>query len=294
MSRKSELELNFKEIDGRQEFVAAHSWLGVTVSYSRLHLPAAYDFHWDGQTHYLAHHDLILEDGELLVTGEPAVPGGDLRDRMTYTPAGCAIDGWAKPADRLNAFTVVSFDPSAMEAELQKEINGTEARPHIYFTDEGLGATMRRLGHLMTGIDGPVSRLHAETVGLGAALEMFQLSRETRPRLSGAGQLTAQQLRLVQAFVEDHLDKDIALDDLAALCGLTRFHFSRAFKASTGEPPYRYVTLRRIERARKLLAETGWPISAIATACGFNGSSQFARAFRELHGETPQQFRRRV
>lgn len=292
MGQKDELLLNFNEQPPKREVHTTGSWSGVTVQYSRLHQPAPYEFRWEGAAHYLAHHDLVLDDGEMEILGERPVAGGDLRDRMTYVPAGQAITGWAKPADRLNAFTVVCFDPGTMETELQQEMNGSEPYPHIYFTDIQLGATMQKLGRLMADLDGPVSRLHAETVGLTAALEMFQLSRTAKQRVPKSGQLSTAQMRLVLTYVEEHLATDISLDDLATICGLTRFHFSRAFKASNGEPPYRYVTRRRIAMARQLLMETQWSIAAIATACGFNGASQFARAFRDVTGETPLQFRR--
>ena len=93
-------------------------------------------------------------------------------------------------------------------------------------------------------------------------------------------------------FIEDNLAKDIGLDELASVCGLTRFHFSRAFKASFGVPPYHYLNQRRIDRARQMLVGTGFPIASIAEACGFNGASQFGRSFRSAVGQTPLAFRR--
>jgi AraC family transcriptional regulator len=228
------------------------------------------------------------------VVGEKKVPGGDIRDLMTFVPAGQALEGWAKPANRLNAFTVVCFDPDAMEEELQREFNGFEARPQIYFQEEDLGATMRKLGRLMADQDAPVSRILAETIGLTAALEMYRLSIAGMPlgTAGGTGQLSNAQRRLVQAYVEENLMKDLGLDELAGVCGLTRFHFSRAFKATFGAPPYQYVNQRRIEKAKQMLATSGLAVSDIAEACGFKGASQFGRAFRGFVGQTPLAFRK--
>lgn len=226
------------------------------------------------------------------VGGERPISGGDLRDQITYVPAGRKIDGWARPANRLNAFTVVCFDPATMEEELQAEFNAPDARPHIYFKADELGATMRRLGSLMADNIRPVSKIHAEAVGLTAALEMFRLSHTATMVVKQSGRLTKAQMKLVHDYIEENLASDIGLDDIAAVCGLTRFHFSRAFKATFGEPPYRYLTVRRVERAKQMLVGTQLSISTIASVCGFNGASQFGRAFRETFGQAPLEFRR--
>ncbi|MEQ8479954.1 MAG: AraC family transcriptional regulator [Hoeflea sp.] len=294
MPNKAELQLEFREDVKSAEINTTFESAGLSVQYSRLMLPAEYDFRWNGGTHYLAHHDLVLLDGEMEVAGEKAVPGGDIRDLMTFVPAGQALEGWAKPANRLNAFTVVCFDPDAMEEELERGFNGFEAQAQIYFREEDLGATMRKLGRLMADQSGPVSKIYAETLGLAAALEMYRISISAQEQATdnGAGKLSNAQCRLVQGFIEENLAADIGLDQIASVSGLTRFHFSRAFKASFGVPPYQYVNQRRIEKAKQILATTGMPVSSVAEACGFNSVSQFGRAFRGFVGQTPLAFRK--
>ena len=296
MPQSTELQLEFKDPTPAQEIHTSFNSSGVSVQYSCLKLPVEYDFKWDGASHYLAYHDLILLDGEMEVLGERPSTGRDIRDKMTYVPAGQTIEGWAKPADRLNAFTVVCFDPAVMEGELQAEFDGFEARPNIYFKDEILGATMRKLGRMMAEHDRPASKIYAETLGLTAALEMYRLSMEdSRETLvAGSGRLSRSQSDLLHGYIEQHLASDIGLDELAALVGLTRFHFSRAFKATFGAPPYQYVNQRRIEKARLMLATTRLPVAGIAEACGFSGASQFGRAFRSIVGDTPLAYRKKA
>jgi AraC family transcriptional regulator len=96
---------------------------------------------------------------------------------------------------------------------------------------------------------------------------------------------------MVTDFVEGHLHGEISLADMASVAGLSRFHFSRAFKATTGESPYAFVQRRRIARASSLLKNSPLPIDAIASSVGFNGSMQFARAFREIMGMPPSKYR---
>ncbi|MFM2278941.1 MAG: hypothetical protein RLZZ444_1172, partial [Pseudomonadota bacterium] len=179
MDQQEELHLRFAEPEPPVESHAVRNWRGISVQFSRLKLPTEYEFQWDGNCHYLAYHDLILNDGEMEVLGEKPIAAKDLRDKMTYVPKGQTINGWAAPADRMNAFTVVSFDPAAMEEELATEFNGSSLVPHIYFQDVELGATMRKLSRIMEDPRKPPSKAYAETLGLTAALEMFRLSHET-------------------------------------------------------------------------------------------------------------------
>ena len=60
-------------------------------------------------------------------------------------------------------------------------------------------------------------------------------------------------LRAVVAYIEEHLDAGLTLEQMAAAARLSVYHFARQFKAATGLPPHQYVILRRVERARQLL-----------------------------------------
>lgn len=294
MDTRTELQLEFRDAERPIEKHAMMSWRGVSVQYSRLKLPLEYEFQWDGGSHYLAYHDLILLDGEMEVAGCNPIAGGDLRGRMTFVPQDQGLTGWAKPADRMNAFTVVCFDPSAMHEELQAEFRSFEARPHVYFQDDLLGTTMRKLADMMADERRPMSQMYAETLGLTAALEMFRLSQEgSIPSVSiQSGQLSRARQDLVLTYIDENLGLDFGLDELASLCGLTRFHFARAFKATFSETPHQYVLSRRLERAIYLLTKSRLPIGEIASATGFGGTSQFARSFKAATGRTPLEFRR--
>ncbi|MDX3972504.1 AraC family transcriptional regulator [Shinella sp.] len=292
MERDDELKLKFKEAEQAAEVQTSKSWRGVSVQYSKLRLPAEYEFEWDGRAHYIAHHDLVLLDGEMEVLGEKPRTGGDLRDLMTYVPLGHTIKGWAQPADRMNAFTVVCFDPTMMEEELQAEFNGRELDPKIYFHDDELAGTMRKLGRLMADGTRPSAKIYAETVGLTAALEMFRLGTFDALKLTPSGGLTRAQATLITEYIDENLSHDIGLEDLASVVSLSRFHFARAFKATFGDPPYRYLNHKRVERAKRMLAETRLTIEEVSVACGFNGASQFGRSFRDFVGKSPLAFRR--
>jgi len=113
---------------------------------------------------------------------------------------------------------------------------------------------------------------------------------------AGAGpalhRIAPRRLRGVLDYIDANLSGDIELDDLAAVSGSSRFHFSRAFRAATGFPPYRFLILRRVETAKALLRDEALSIAEVAARCGFHSHSQFAAMFRRVTGATPGSFRR--
>src|SRR5690606_37924191 len=105
--------------------------------------------------------------------------------------------------------------------------------------------------------------------------------------------LSAAQERLVRDYIEENLANNFGLMEIAAVAGLSRFHFSRAFKETFGISPVRYVNGRRIERARDMLKNGATPVRDVASSLGFGSLSQFNRTFKNLVGEPPHSFRRK-
>lgn len=98
----------------------------------------------------------------------------------------------------------------------------------------------------------------------------------------------------VRDLIESALAEDLALERLANEAGIAAHAFSAAFTKSVGMPPYRYVIVRRIERAKKLLRHTDLPISRIAYETGFASQSHLATTFKRIVGETPGTYRRSI
>ncbi|MCM0000117.1 MAG: AraC family transcriptional regulator [Erythrobacter sp.] len=108
------------------------------------------------------------------------------------------------------------------------------------------------------------------------------------------GGLAGWQRRRVAEYIDAAFDRDIALADLAGLCGLSEDHFARAFRGSFGIPPYRYQLRLRLERAKELLADPELPVGAVAAMVGFPRSQGLTRLFLRELGITPLRFRRDV
>ena len=98
-------------------------------------------------------------------------------------------------------------------------------------------------------------------------------------------------MRRVREYIEAHLHDSIELVELAAIAGLSIFHFARQFKQSAGVTPHYYVIQRRIERAQELLASTHLSLSEIAFATGFSDQSHLTRTFARVVGATPGAWR---
>lgn len=106
------------------------------------------------------------------------------------------------------------------------------------------------------------------------------------------GGLAQWQLKRVQDAMEDRLECSVSLVELAAVAGLSPCHLSRAFKVSTGLSPMRWLSKRRIERAKELLRDPTLSLTIIAQMVGYTGQGPFGEAFRREVGLPPGQYRR--
>jgi chromate reductase len=100
-------------------------------------------------------------------------------------------------------------------------------------------------------------------------------------------------LQRVKRYIEEHLQDNLSLEELARETRYSRGHLLRMFRAATGKTPHQYLTERRIERAKGMLHEAEEiSLTNIAARCGFSSQSHMTRVFREQAGVTPSAFRR--
>ncbi|MBL1226670.1 AraC family transcriptional regulator [Enterococcus sp. BWR-S5] len=92
-------------------------------------------------------------------------------------------------------------------------------------------------------------------------------------------------------FIEEHLEEDIAIDELAALAKLSPFYYQRLFSRLVKKPIREYIKFRRLAHATELLPNKNLRILDIAIENGFNSHETFTRAFKEAYGMTPETFR---
>jgi len=92
-------------------------------------------------------------------------------------------------------------------------------------------------------------------------------------------------------FIESHFAREITLDEIATVGGVSRFHLSRAFGMSTGHSVMRYVRGRRLTEAARSLAAGAPDILAVALEASYGSHEAFTRAFRDQFGLTPETVR---
>lgn len=116
------------------------------------------------------------------------------------------------------------------------------------------------------------------------------LKRSEELELSRVG-IVDRRLRRAIEFMHDNCARELTLTEIAASVYVSEFHFARLFKKITGTTPHAYLASIRIERARKLLAETDLAITEVGARVGYNSQSHFTKIFREATGLTPHAFR---
>jgi AraC family transcriptional regulator len=177
---------------------------------------------------------------------------------------------------------VVRASAAELEAPCEPAI-GTR----VGFEDTRLEHLIRMLGEEVR--ERPVSSLVAEALRVELVMHLLATysSLAGRAVVRPPKRLGARTLKLLDDYIETHLGHDVALGDLAALAGVSRFHFARTFRATVGQPPHRYVLGRRIERARELLRSPSLPLREIAARTGFADQSHLTRAIKRTYGATP-------
>jgi AraC family transcriptional regulator len=110
--------------------------------------------------------------------------------------------------------------------------------------------------------------------------------------LNARGGLASWQLRRAREFINANLAGDPSISQVANECGLSSSYFARAFKQATGISPHRWLTRRRVERAKELLQDPDLELADIAQVCGFVDQSHFTRVFSKNEGYSPGRWRR--
>jgi AraC family transcriptional regulator len=197
---------------------------------------------------------------------------------------------WARP----RSIFAFAMDENFVSQISQEAFNGSTncTVETLVELDDPVIERLCILGQRELNEGGGSGKLYIE--GLASSLTVYLLrqygtSRRSRPIYKGG--LPAKQLRRIVEYINIHLRDELRLAELAAISGMSPHHFGEAFKISMGKPPHRYVTEKRVYRARELLRKD-WPISDVAYAVGFSSQSHLTTNFRRLMGITPARFRR--
>jgi len=268
------------------------TWNGVKADAVTIVRREPFEYHLSAGCHLLIMAEHVeRDDGETIVEGLPKSTLRNMSGRLSFVPRGHRFSGWQMPRV-LSRVTYFYIDPRGPLLDPELRFAETEFRPQLFFRDRSLWAIASKL-KAQAGNTAPGQRQYAETLGILLAHELLRLNNGAADeRTYVRGGLAAWQQSRVARYVDEHLAEPVRLTNLAEVARLSPFHFSRTFKQSFGMPPHRYVTGRRIERAKALLADDATSITQVGVAVGFAETSSFTTAFRRHTGLTPTVYRR--
>lgn len=123
-------------------------------------------------------------------------------------------------------------------------------------------------------------------------VELHRLSQRKTRNMQHTTKLDDAKLNTVFEYMKAHPNAISSLADLAALVGLSEYHFLRCFRESTGTTPHQYLMERRIAEAQRLLATTTLSLADVAIDSGFSSQSHMSDVFRQKLGTSPGKWRK--
>jgi AraC family transcriptional regulator len=216
------------------------------------------------------------------------VKGGD--GGLCVTPAGQTVGAyWEKPLDNLG----ILFEPEFVAQ------TALENRFSTNFTfSESFREQDRLIQHIGLALlaeaksETPEGKLYTESLVQTLTLHLLKNYSNAKSFTENInGGLSGYKLNRVKEFINESLEEDLSLSDIAAVADLSQFHFSRAFRKSTGLTPQQYLMQQRIERAKVLLAKEELPIVEVGLQTGFKNQSHFTTLFRKYTKLTPKLWR---
>jgi AraC-like DNA-binding protein len=155
--------------------------------------------------------------------------------------------------------------------------------PGLYH-DEQLCALLLK-AHASLDENGPTPLMERQAHWWAAMGMLFGRYGQPKPPVAEPGRET-QRMARVRDYIEAHYERDIPIDELAALVGLSRYHLMRAFCKEYGLPPHAYANQVRLIAAKRLLA-AGRTAADAAASAGFYDQSHLNRVFKRAYGITP-------
>ncbi len=210
---------------------------------------------------------------------------------------------WLIPADTPYVGSAVGDDVTYAEFNIEREwmakladvpAKRASLRPIMKFRDPVLHGITGRLVQL-AGEKDDMSGLLRESLTQYIGLHLVrEYGVGTSPPGNDRSPLNGALRRRLEDYIVAHLDQRLSLDKLAELSGLPSHRLIAAFRLSFGKTPLQYIISQRLQLACRLLESTRQDISAIAMATGFSSHSHLTHVFKQRHGLTPHEFRRRV
>ncbi|MBE7184244.1 MAG: helix-turn-helix transcriptional regulator [Methylobacterium mesophilicum] len=223
-----------------------------------------------------------------------AAEGDDVTVKVTqdnpvaFVPAGCVVYSRVEGIRRL-CHLDIHFDLGALRRRTGPSLDANRlAAPRLGFAEPRIAALAALVADELRASK-PLGDAYGE--GLVAALFLALCGAAQRPRAAGP-RLAPAQLARVTSHLDENALRNVRLEELAGLAGLSPSYFANAFKASSGVTAQQYHAEARLARVKALLSGTDTPLNALALMTGFADQAHLTRVFRRLTGTTPAAWRR--
>lgn len=153
-----------------------------------------------------------------------------------------------------------------------KDIAETMKTEMLYIVNHKDASPFHLIGHLYLFIDSFLRSSTSAQIGMGNSLRDFYIKEAF-------------------SFIEQNFQNDISVEDIAASCGLNRSYFGKIFHENMGKTPQEFLISYRMTKATELLKLTGLSIADIGNAVGYPNQLHFSRAFKNVYGISPRQWR---
>jgi AraC family transcriptional regulator len=219
-----------------------------------------------------------------------STPAPKVPQPLSLIPPGLKAFGKADGL-RFIRHLILRLDCTTLSDMIEDEIDLTGVfRPRLMFSS----LAIMRLAQLFAGAcvdDGAHPALYGDSLAVALVLALAALDDAPVESIKRAG-LAPWQVRRVTDYLAAHLTDNVRIKTLSDLAELSPWHFSRAFKSSTGLAPHQWLIRARLAKATQLMLGTEHPLAQIAADVGFSDQSHFSRAFRRATGDRPQAWRR--
>ncbi|MCI0336364.1 MAG: AraC family transcriptional regulator [Acidobacteria bacterium] len=264
-------------------------WEGVKVGHYRVR-PGEMSAHV-----HRNHHVFVPLDGSITIEDESKNGTTMIRRRkvgdISVTPAGASYSAsWQEELEYVLVFLSQDFIGRAtIDFEANKNAK-------IVLACGPQDALIRSIGQALAAeVDSgqPTGRLYAESLVNTLAVHLLRhySTDSVVPDLHFGG-LPVHKLRRVRDFIDENLEGDLSLVEIAQAADLSPYHFARSFKQTTGLTPIQFLMQRRIDYAKRLLIESELPIVEVGLSAGFKNQSHFTTLFRKLTAMTPRAYRK--
>lgn len=117
------------------------------------------------------------------------------------------------------------------------------------------------------------------------------LSRSSSSQITTSGRVRDFYIKEALNYIEQNFQNDISVENISSFCGLNRTYFGRIFKETVGKSPQQFLLSYRMAKAAELLKLTELSISDIGNAVGYPNQFHFSRAFKNVYGVSPREWR---